>query len=105
MKGYFEIYSASVMIIRLFPLGIEGKKSINNQQLKALKVNSQFQNTDKMQPLSKVKLVLLVFLLCLFDINGQDVKPEANTMQTFLGNTISKIDFSLELKCGYHYFY
>ncbi len=33
-----------------------------------------------MQPLSKVKLVLLVLLLCLFDINGQDVKPEADTI-------------------------
>jgi phospholipase A1 len=48
--------------------------------LKVLKVDSQFQNTDKMQPLSKVKLVLLVLLLCLFDINGQDVKPEADTI-------------------------
>lgn len=28
MTGYFEVYSASVMIIRLFPLGIEGKKRL-----------------------------------------------------------------------------
>ena len=36
-----------------------------------------------MQPISKVKLVLLVLLLCLFDINGQDVKPEADTIWDF----------------------